>query len=108
MTGRKEGVAALKALKGNIISIHCVPHRLALVASQASQSMPYLKRFKEIVGSLFYFYHNPPVRQAGLSAIQTVLHNHVLQLKQTKDVTSCSNRSFKKTLSCFIAHQSGL
>ena len=51
MTGRKGVATRLKALNGNIISIHCVAHRLALAASQASQSVPYLKRFKEIVDS---------------------------------------------------------
>ena len=47
MTGRNEGVATrLKRLNNNIISVHCVAHRLALATSQASQSVPYLLRFK--------------------------------------------------------------
>ncbi len=94
MTGRRTGVAArLKALNGNLISIHCVAHRLALAAGQASQSVPYLKRFKEIVGSLFYFYHNSSVRQAGLSAIQMILDDPVLRLKQAKDVRWLSHHA---------------
>ena len=49
MSGSREGVARyLKQLNSNIISIHCVAHRITLVAGQASQSMPYLTRFKEI------------------------------------------------------------
>ena len=52
MTGR-EGVATqLKCLK-NIIPIHCVAHCLALATRQASQSIPYLCRFKEVLASLF-------------------------------------------------------
>ena len=73
MTGRKGVATRLKALNGNIISIHCVAHRLALAATQASQSVPYLKRFKEIVDSLLYFYHNSPVRQAGLKRSWMIL-----------------------------------
>ncbi len=60
MTGRRTGVAArLKALNGNLISIHCVAHRLALAAGQASQSVPYLKRSQLVVAHVlvirFYY-----------------------------------------------------
>ena len=82
MTGCREGVATqLKCLNKNIISIHCVAHRLALATSQASQSIPYLCRFKEILSSLFYFFHNSAVRQAGLTAIQMILEDPVLRLR---------------------------
>ncbi len=94
MTGRKQGVATLlKRINNNIISIHCVAHRLALATSQASESITYLRRFKEILSSLFYFYHNSPVRQAGLTAIQTVLGDPVLRLKQAKDVRWLSHQA---------------
>ena len=88
MTGRHDGVAArLQRRNSGIISIHCVAHRLALAVGQASQSVTYLARFKEILSSLFYFYHNSSVRQSGLTAIQTVLEDPVLRLKQAKDVS---------------------
>ena len=94
MTGRREGVATLlKRINNNIISIHCVAHRLALATSQASQSITYLCRFKEILFSLFYFYHNSTVRQAGLTAIQTVLGDPVITLKQAKDVRWLSHQA---------------
>ena len=94
MTGRKDGVATrLRRLNSNLISIHCVAHRLALAAGQASQSVPYLRRFKEILSSLFYFYHNSSVRQAGLTQIQTVLGDVALRLKQAKDVRWLSHQS---------------
>ena len=53
--------ARLQRVNSGIVSIHCVAHRLALAVSQASQSIPYLARFKEILSYLFYFYHNSPV-----------------------------------------------
>ena len=90
MTGRREGVATrLKRLNNGIISVHCVAHRLALAASQASQSIPYLACFKDILSSLIYFDHNSSVRQSGLTAIQMVLGDPVLRLKQAKDVRGC-------------------
>ena len=94
MTGRREGVATcLRRLNNGIISVHCVAHRLALAASQASQSIPYLAHFKDILSSLFYFYHNSSVRQSGLTAIQMVLGDPVLRLKQAKDVCLLSHQA---------------
>ena len=99
MTGCREGVATrLKRLNNNIISIHCVAHRLALAAGQASQSIPYLRRFKEILSTLFYFYHNSAVRQVGLTAIQVVLNDPVLRLKQAKDVRWLSHHAAVEAL----------
>lgn len=54
---------------------------------------PYLSRFKEILGSLFYFFHNSPVRQAGLTSIQTVLGDPVLCLKHATDVRWLSHHA---------------
>ena len=94
MTGRQNGVATrLQRANSGIVSIHCVAHRLALAVSQASQSIPYLARFKEILSSLFYFYHNSPVRQSGLTLIQTILGDPVLRLKQAKDVRWLSHQA---------------
>ena len=99
MTGRREGVAArLKRLNSNLISIHCVAHRLALAAGQASETIPYLRKFKEILCNLFYFYHNSAVRQAGLTAIQNVLDDPVLRLKQAKDVRWLSHNAAVEAL----------
>ena len=103
MTGRNEGVATrLKRLNINIISVHCVAHRLALATCQASQSVPYLLRFKEILSRLFYFYHNSAVLQAGLTAIQSVLGDPILGLKQAKDVHWLSHQAAVESLRCSL------
>ena len=94
MTGRQNGVATrLQRVNSGIVAIHCVANRLALAVSQASQSIPYLARFKEILSNLFYFYHNSPVRQSGLTLIQTILGDPVLRLKQAKDVRWLSHQA---------------
>ena len=83
MIGRETGVHVSTRLKVHnplMVNIHCVAHRLALAASQASNDIPYLKKFKNIVHNLYQFYHNSPVRMAGLHAIQEVLGDQTLKL----------------------------
>ena len=59
MVGRVSGVASrLKVRQPCLVSVHCINHRLALAAAHAADNIPYLKRFKETVQSLFLFYHN--------------------------------------------------
>ena len=65
MVGKMSGVATqLKAHNGELISIHCGAHRLALACSQAAESITYLKRFDGHLISLFYYFKNSPVREA--------------------------------------------
>ncbi len=87
MVGRSNCVAVrLRSHSPKLIQVHCVNHRLALAASQASDSVPYLKQFKSILQTLFYFYQNSPVRMASLHAIQEILNDPVIKCKQAKDV----------------------
>eukprot|EP00731_Ephydatia_muelleri_P030129 Em0021g652a len=87
MVGRVSGVASrLKVRQPRLVSVHCINHRLALAAAHAADNIPYLKRFKETVQSLFLFYHNSAVRMAGLHAIQEILNDPIIKLKQAKHV----------------------
>ena len=87
MTGRLTGVSTrLKAHAPRLISIHCANHRLALAAAHAADHIPYLKRFKTNIHSLFWFYQNSSVRLAGLHAIQGVLNDPQIKFKEAKDV----------------------
>ena len=71
MISRRSGVSThLRVHNPFMINIHCVAHRLALAAAQASESIPYLKKFKNTVHSLYLFYHNSSVRMSGLHALQ--------------------------------------
>ena len=57
MTGRRNVVSVrLNSHSPHMIAVHCINHRLALAAANASDSIPYLKQFKSIFQSLFYFY----------------------------------------------------
>lgn len=87
MLGRLGGVATLlKARVPFMIANHCVAHRLALACGQASNEVPYLRKFKSILDQLYRFYDNSPVRTAGLHDIQEVLNEPSLKLSQAKDV----------------------
>ena len=87
MVGCRNGVATqLKRCSPSLISIHCVNHRLALAASHAADHIPYLQRFKTHLHNLFSFYQNSPVRLAGLHAIQGILNDPKIKLREAKDV----------------------
>ena len=74
MVGVKGGVSALlKVDVSHLINNHCVAHRLALASSQASNGVPYLKKFKAIVEQLYRFYQYSPVRTAALHEIQVTM-----------------------------------
>ena len=94
MTGARSGVAKrLTDRFPKLLSIHCVNHRLALSAAHVADDIPYLVRFKTTVQTLFLFYQNSAVRMAGLHAIQEVLDDSVIKLKQAKDVRWLSHEA---------------
>ena len=99
MTGRLTGVGVrLKSHSPNMIAVHCINHRLALAASNASDSIPYLKQFKSLLQTLFYFYQNSSVRMANLHSIQEILDDPVIKCKQAKDVRWLSHDNAIKAL----------
>jgi hypothetical protein len=84
---RRNGVSALlKQIAPWIIANHCVAHRLALATAQAADEVPYIKKFKAILGQLYRFYSYSGVRMAGLKEIQDVLNDPRLKLTEAKVV----------------------
>jgi hypothetical protein len=85
MLGARGGVAKiLKDQTPFFIANHCIAHRLALACGQASNEIPYLKKFKAILDQLYRFYEYSPVRTAGLHLIQEVLNEPTIKLCQAK------------------------
>ena len=80
----------LKADNPYIVNIHCVAHRLALAAAQASDKVLY---FNNTLKNLFYFYENSSVWLSGLHAIQAVLDNPEIKLKKPLHVRWLSHNS---------------
>jgi hypothetical protein len=99
MVGRQNGVAAqLRRQIPHLLSNHCVAHRLALAVGQASKGVPYLPKFKDILGQLHRFYANSSVRMEGLRQIQELQNDPVLKLSQAKDVRWLSHDKATQTL----------
>ena len=76
MIGCKNGVVThLKSLVPSAIRVHCAAHQLNLASfSQASVSVPYVKKFHTILRQLFDFFNNSAVRTAGLEAVQALVN----------------------------------
>ena len=108
MIGKRSGVSTrLRAHNPFMMNIHCVAHRLALVAAQASEAVPYLKKFKNTIHSLYLFYYNSSVRMTGPHAVQEVLGDPEIKLKEVKDVRWLSHniavQSLRRTLPSVVA-----
>lgn len=92
MTGRVNGAVQLiinkqlESQKGDLkcqaVGCHCAAHKLNLAATQAGDSIPYVKKFKAIIRQLFDFYNNSAVRTAGLLAVQKLLVQPELKVLQ--------------------------
>ena len=100
MIGKHSGVAArIKAKQPILTSIHCMAHRLALVAGQAGdQVMIIADTFKPTLKHLFYFYDNSPVRLSGLKALEELLQTPELKLKKPLDTRWLSHDAACQTL----------
>ena len=82
--GKTSGVATkVESSQGEMISIHCGAHRLALACSQTAERITYLKCFDGHLISLFYYFKNIPFREAALHPIQEMMEEPVLHLERT-------------------------
>ena len=103
MTGRISGVATrLRQYNPFLVAVHCAAHRLALTCSQAGAKVLYVKKFKKSLSTLYWFFQASAVRTAGLKAVQEVLDDPCLKLKEAKDVRWLSHdlavQTLRKTL----------
>ena len=99
MVGCRSGVATqLGACNRKMISVHCVCHRLALASSQASRDVSYLKKFKDLLLTLYNFFHSSPVKSARLKQVQEVLNTPQLKVTRAVDTRWLSHKSVISTL----------
>ena len=87
MTGTGEGVTG-HLLRQNpmLLNFHCIAHRLALVSSQAANSIPYLKEYQETLTGMFYFFKASANRTEKLSEIQVLLNEPQLKMTEVHEV----------------------
>ena len=87
MTSTGEGVRG-HLLRQNpmLLNFHCIAHRLALVSSQAANSIPYLKEYQETLTGMFYFIKASANRTEKLSEIQVLLNEPQLKMTEVHEV----------------------
>lgn len=82
MTGTGTGLTGF-ILRDNpmLLNYHCIAHRLALVTSQAANSVSYLVDYQNTLTGIFYFFKASANRVSKLSAIQDMLDEPKLKVK---------------------------
>ena len=107
MSSNKEGVAGkLKRLNPNIVSVHCIAHKLQLCVSQAAEKVKFLKEFQEMLTSMFYHFKSA-LRTEKLKAVQERLNEPQLKYKDIHQVRWLSFYKALETLyltwdSCYL------
>ena len=87
MSSDKERVAGkLKRVNPNIISVHCIAHKLQLCVSQAAEKVNFLKEFQEMLTSMFYYFQKSAFQTEKLKAVQEVLNEPQLKYKEIHQV----------------------
>ncbi|XP_070573799.1 uncharacterized protein C17orf113-like [Ptychodera flava] len=87
MVGHKNGVSAkLKGLNPFLLNVHCIAHRLALCTSQAAATVDYLKEYKNILTSLFYYFKASSLRSSRLREVEIMLESPQLKVKEIHEV----------------------
>ncbi|XP_077983943.1 uncharacterized protein C17orf113-like [Glandiceps talaboti] len=84
MTGRHNGVGVrLKRQNVYLIHVHCVAHRLALAAADASRSVKKITEYKKTVNNIFNFFKYSATRYQRLRELNKILNTEdVLSLKE--------------------------
>jgi len=87
MTGTGKGLTGYM-LRDNpmLLNYHCIAHRLALVTSQAASSVTYLVDYQTTLTGIFYFFKASANRVSKLSAVQDMLNEPSLKVKEVHEV----------------------
>ncbi|XP_053396558.1 zinc finger protein 862-like [Mercenaria mercenaria] len=87
MTGKKNGAAAImRRSNPHMVNIHCIAHRLALCRSQAAADIPLLHKHQQTLTDLFYYFKGSSKRESRLHAIQAILDDPCLTIKEIHSV----------------------
>lgn len=109
MVGNRNGVAKLlkDETNGLLVNCHCIAHRLALACAQAANEIKYLKKFKDVITQLFYYFQRSSVRMSGLQEMHDLLDSPDIKLKRASDTRWLSHdiamQSLRRTLVSVVA-----
>ena len=87
MTGQNMGVTGL-LLRENpqMLNVHCLAHRVALVTSQAAQYFPVLKDFQQTLTNMFYYFNESSNKVQTLEELQKILNLPILKIREIHEV----------------------
>lgn len=87
MTGVRNGVGVqLRRQNPYMLQFHCAAHKLALCTSQAAEKVALMKKYKDTLQSIYYYFKGSHNRSDKLKAIQTILDSPQLKIKEIHDV----------------------
>ena len=106
MSGAHSGVIArIKQIVP--IATHCVAHRLALAASQATSASPTMARFERILSQIFVFFSRSTTRTSTLNEMEKVLNEPQIKLQRPTETRWLSHQnavnSLRRCLKAVIA-----
>ena len=102
MTGKKSGVVQrLKQIQPDIVSTHCIAHRLALSCGGAADKIPYLVKFQGLLNDIFKYFRNSGKNSASLKAIQSIVEQ-ANNCKKFKEVFHTRWLSFDGSLQALL------
>uniref|UniRef100_A0A8C5QKG7 TTF-type domain-containing protein n=1 Tax=Leptobrachium leishanense TaxID=445787 RepID=A0A8C5QKG7_9ANUR len=110
MLGHKSGLAVqMKDICPQIISIHCVAHRLQLAVLDVCKEVPYLQTFDDVVRRVFKYYHGSAKRLQQLKEVAKSLSEEILKLRDIHTVRwLCSKvdalRAFLQNWKTVVTH----
>ena len=82
MTGCENGVAVkLQQDAKHLIAIHCVAHRLALASASATDAVPAVGRYEQVIRDIYNYLSHSTNRRADLEFWQSVCEDPVLTMK---------------------------
>ena len=99
MFGKKGGVGVqLQKDAPMLVHVHCVAHRLSLACADAAKDFPYLMSFKDTLKNLYIHVNGSGVRTYKLEAMQDVMDEPTLKLKDPINIRWLALENAVKTI----------
>ena len=87
MVGHDKGLAGrMKRINPMLMNVGCIAHRLALCSSQAADKVAFLKDYQTTLTSLYTYFKHSSVRCEKLRAMQQVLQEDQIKVKEVYEV----------------------
>ena len=87
MTSRHNGVAArLRSVVPHLIAVHCIAHRLNLATISATDNVPEISVYQNIIRDVHSYFSHSTARRAELQLWQSVYDDPIISIKDFSSV----------------------